>query len=176
MRQHLAPQRSGIPGWETLGIARNLCHFRPEGSVLHIARAEGPGPRPRRVQRPNGLTIRPRARRHHTPEWPDFQPSNPRGRPSPGPAALAIRTDGLSDRMSQKCVRHKNRQAVRLCPLSPLAARLSVRTRLWGRGEGHAGDFWWPPHPSPIPRNGVFPVHPADCGGEGAEIGGCLRF
>ena len=52
------PKPQGVQGEDTLGIAREPSLFRPEGSVVPPARAEGPGPRFRRGQRPNGLAIR----------------------------------------------------------------------------------------------------------------------
>ena len=64
-----------------------------------------------------------------------------------------------------------------LCSLSPLAARLSERTWLWGEGRGEGRkDRVWPPHPSPLPRNDAGSHGRVIRGGEGAELGLRLHF
>ena len=95
-----SPRVIRIPLWN-----RGLYCFRPEGSGIPLARAEGPGPRrpyETEAQRADDSNLHRVVR--HAVEWSGLQPSSPLVRPIPGPTAQAIRTDGpLVQKANAEC-------------------------------------------------------------------------
>ena len=97
----LHAEGAGLRRCETLRDLSDCGLFRPEVSVVLIARAEGPGrPRSRRAPRPNGLPIRALTERQTPTNGRAFSPPITEAADVQGLQALAGGTDGLSGRKS----------------------------------------------------------------------------